>query len=515
MIYKILALVLVLSLCTIPVFADDTQLDLNYLCEEHNCLVPEGVPDAVCANCYFYGSVGFGYSADDLIYSGNEVMTRDVPYSVPYLTRYRGYRKILSPDGNRIDIMTERDYVPAKEITQFNVRGDYYDATNEGFLTISNGPVYEYTPGYKQFWGLSYSPVRESYICTFPYGFTTPRIVLGDVSFDGVTYYDLFSSGVTVNAVVRATSESDASFVPLSSSATYSTNYGVYSSNQKLVNGDSHYNMYSFLSTERYDFAESISIPSQSNGYQNLWVSYNLALDIPAFYEYTGFQLPLQPAPLDDTTIKGAVGSYYSTSTVPRNSTVFSLPLLYDEPVIQLEYKRVLVVDGFFDVANSEYPSDFPNGGVIPGLTYPSGEGSWEDQQFEQGVSPELSGTASSVTDGVDSILDFEADIYNDLNQYKTEIDFGSYSIPDTLAASFGWVSNKFMSFFDSVPDLRPIILFPCYLAIVVAIIHGLENAGARSSAGLIRQSNYDTRSEERSTSARRFRRLMFKRSGK
>lgn len=437
--YKILTVVCVLALCITPVFAADE--DIEYLCEEHNCLRPSGVDDAVCAVCFFGG---IDYPAS--IPNCDEVSSFALQDDISSLQlRYYTY------DYNVVDWIGDLSGNVMSSFTSDNIAD----------LSAFNVSV----PDETHLWGFSWSPVREAYYVQFPDPVSTFRMFLTPYS-EGTIYrwLGLYPDGLTFNVILRGTA-SDGSFANVTKIDYVQPEYRPLLGDDDLSNFSSARAVWGHTGSS----VQNWTIANKLAGYHNIWFGYPV-------YKVPTVVNSDYPNNWRGHVVEEDVG--YISSSGGANNYTHRLAVTFDEPCYLFELKRLMVGSKQYDVSGGVFPSGFANGGVIPGVVYPSGEGSWADQQFEQGVNPELSSTASGVTDGVDSLIGFEDDIYSDLSSYGEQLGLSDYRIPTDLAASFAWVSNKFMSFFDAYPDLKLIVLFPAYLGLVVAIVHGLEFAG-------------------------------------
>lgn len=441
MIYKVSAVVLAVALCIVPVFASDVQEDLNYLCEEHNCLAVDGVPDAVCSVCFFSGTSPDQASVDEA-----SPAIRSVSRAVPNDDLFFGIK-----DPSRGKSYDQSNYVNGFDLLETGALVYAVSGEEGDFDDIENIKS-----------AFAYSPVRESYVAQpilneyrFFYLWFYP---VGASSSEEFVLYPFIFDSLTVNLQIRTTLNDGTYCAPNGARLFYSMAVKRYDS----VLGNSYW-MYSTDPDGIGHGKGRIDLESL-NGYENIWLNYPIDSEVwDSSYSTTTPYLGTFCSLSDE-----------NGSTPGAAQFKFSFP----QGIQMIEIKKLDLYPASYDIVNGVFPDAVPDGGQIVGSTWPLMEDLWIEQQFDDAVNSELSGTATSVDDNIDTIQGFESQVHMDLNRYMDESGIADFSIPSDLGQAFTWVSGKFTSFIDAYPDLKVIVLFPVYLGLVVAIVHGLEFAG-------------------------------------
>lgn len=127
---------------------------------------------------------------------------------------------------------------------------------------------------------------------------------------------------------------------------------------------------------------------------------------------------------------------------------------------------------------------DVPDGPMSP----PTSSDAWLNEQYQGAVNPDLSSGLDNANSGISQVEDFESGLWNQLDQYKSDVDPSTFTFDPQFITSMGWIADTFVSSFDALGSWKAIITFPMFIGLALFIIGRGSQAADRHAVKVQRR---------------------------
>lgn len=127
---------------------------------------------------------------------------------------------------------------------------------------------------------------------------------------------------------------------------------------------------------------------------------------------------------------------------------------------------------------------DSPAGPMSP----PTSSDAWLNEQYQGAVNPDLSSGLNNANSGISQVEDFESGLWNQLDQYKSDVDPSTFTFDPQFITSMGWIADTFVSSFDALGSWKAIITFPMFIGLALFIIGRGSQAADRHAVKVQRR---------------------------